>query len=60
MQAIDAADREEWARCMRAQFSPPAMLHADASVKQDFFKPRQVVIFMIISPPPPPDRFLCR
>ena len=44
---------------MRAQFSPPAMLHADASVKQDFFKPRQVVIFMIISPPPP-DRFLCR
>ena len=49
---------------MRARFSPPAMLKADASVNQDFFKPRQVAFVtwtstsLPIPPPPSPSLFL--
>ena len=36
--------KDEWAARMRQIFSPPRMLNDDGTVKQDFFKPKKVII----------------
>ena len=38
------ANRDEWARAMRAKFSPAAMLNPDASINQNYFRPKQARI----------------
>ena len=40
---MDVQAQEQWAREMRLNFSPPAMLNEDGAIKQDFFKPAQVL-----------------
>ena len=36
--------RKEWAARLRKILSPPGMLNEDCTIKQDFFKPKKVVI----------------
>lgn len=36
--------RKEWAARMRQILSPPGMLNEEGTIKQDFFKPKKVVI----------------
>jgi hypothetical protein len=43
IQASDAPDaRAQWAAEMRLKLSPPAMLEADGSIRQSYFKPKHV------------------
>ncbi len=53
MQAVDATDRNAWARFMRARFSPPAMLNDDASINQNYFRPGQAWSDIPCAPPSP-------
>lgn len=53
MQAVAATDRNDWARSMRARFSPPAMLNDDASINQTYFRPHQARSDMQACPTPP-------
>ena len=43
MQVAAAPDaRAQWAAEMRLKLSPPAMLEADGSIRQGYFKPKHV------------------
>lgn len=37
-------EREAWAANMRRMFSPPAMVKADGSINQEYFRPRGMVV----------------
>ena len=43
--AVDAeAERRQWVKTMRQQFSPEGMCGPDGEIDQDFFKPKSIIL----------------